>query len=157
MGVAEARLERTGVQRAWIYLPDYERALKAVNAALDPATLAAEWALGRAQEPLDAIAAMPDEPQPGASRGPKPPAGARAPAPPRTPKAQWGGLTAREREVAALVAQGKSNRRIAEVLVVSERTVEAHIGNILSKLELTSRTQIATWAIARGLVQVGAS
>ncbi len=41
--------------------------------------------------------------------------------------------------------------------MVSERTVEAHIGNILAKLELTSRTQIATWAIGKGLVQAGAS
>ena len=111
--------------------------------------------MGRTQEPLEAIAAIPDEPQPQASRPPTPPAPAAAPTPLRTLKAQWGGLTAREREVAALVAQGKSNRQIAEDLVVSERTVDAHVGNILSKLEFTSRTQIATWAINKGLVQTG--
>lgn len=66
-------------------------------------------------------------------------------------KEEFGGLTAREREVAALVAQGKSNRDIAEALVVSERTVGAHVGNILSKLEFSSRTQIATWVISQGI------
>jgi predicted ATPase/DNA-binding CsgD family transcriptional regulator len=154
LGVAEARLERTGAQRAWIHLPDYERAIKAVREALDAVTLAAEWAAGRAQESLEAIDAIPDEPKRVAGPPSTPPA--TAPAYPllRTLKAQWGGLTAREREVAALVAHGKPNRQIAEDLVVSERTVEAHIGNILAKLELTSRTQIATWAIGKGLVQV---
>ena len=67
-------------------------------------------------------------------------------------KEQFDGLTARERQVAALVAQGKSNREIADVLVVSGRTAAAHVSNILSKLEFTSRTQIATWAIEKGLV-----
>jgi DNA-binding CsgD family transcriptional regulator len=62
-----------------------------------------------------------------------------------------GGLTARERDVAVLVAQGKSNREIAEALIVSERTAETHVSNVLSKLGFTSRTQIAAWAIERGL------
>jgi DNA-binding CsgD family transcriptional regulator len=154
LGVAEARLERTGAQRAWIHLPDYEREIKAVRGALDAVTLAAEWAEGRAQESPDAIDALPDEPEGEPWTAASPPFRAPARAPLRTLKAQWGGLTAREREVAALVAQGKPNRRIAEDLVVSERTVEAHISNILSKLELTSRTQIAAWAIGKGLVQV---
>ena len=48
-------------------------------------------------------------------------------------------LTEREREVAALIAQGKSNGQIASELVLSKRTVEKHIANILSKLALTSR------------------
>ncbi|MDP1818850.1 MAG: AAA family ATPase [Acidimicrobiales bacterium] len=60
------------------------------------------------------------------------------------------GLTPRETEVVGLVAQGQSNRDIAGVLVVSERTVESHVQNILTKLGFTSRTQIATWALAHG-------
>ena len=64
---------------------------------------------------------------------------------------RYGGLTAREREVAALIALGKSNRAIAEALVLTERTVTTHVSNILGKLELASRTQIATWAIEKGL------
>jgi len=61
------------------------------------------------------------------------------------------GLTSREREVARLIAQGKSNGEIAAELVLSKRTVEKHIANILSKLELTGRAQIVRWAIERGL------
>jgi predicted ATPase/DNA-binding CsgD family transcriptional regulator len=79
--------------------------------------------------------------------------GARAPAVTQLQavKARFGGLTARERQVAALIAQGKSNRDIAEQLVISERTADAHISNILSKLQFTSRTQVVAWAIAKGL------
>lgn len=58
-----------------------------------------------------------------------------------------GALTEREREVAALIAQGKSNSEIAAELVLSKRTVEKHIANILSKLALTSRAQIVRWEI----------
>jgi DNA-binding NarL/FixJ family response regulator len=60
-------------------------------------------------------------------------------------------LTAREREVAGLIAQGKSNRAIAEALVLSERTIAKHIENILSKLGFASRAQVAVWAAARRL------
>jgi DNA-binding CsgD family transcriptional regulator len=58
-------------------------------------------------------------------------------------------LTRREREVAALVAEGRSNREIAEHFVLSERTVETHVSRILTKLDLTSRTQLAAWVLAR--------
>jgi DNA-binding CsgD family transcriptional regulator len=54
-------------------------------------------------------------------------------------------LTAREREVAALVAEGKTNREIAEALIMSERTAERHVANIMAKLGVSSRTQIAVW------------
>ena len=63
----------------------------------------------------------------------------------------YGRLTAREREVAALVAQGKSNREIAASLVMSERTAEVHVSNILGKLDFTTRSQIAAWAVEKGL------
>jgi non-specific serine/threonine protein kinase len=53
-------------------------------------------------------------------------------------------LTRREREVAALVAQGCTNRQIATRLFVSERTVETHVANVLSKLNLHSRKQVAS-------------
>jgi DNA-binding CsgD family transcriptional regulator/tetratricopeptide (TPR) repeat protein len=62
-----------------------------------------------------------------------------------------GGLTSREYEIAALIAHGKSNREIAEVLVVTERTVEWHTSNILAKLGFQSRSQIAVWAVEQGL------
>ena len=72
--------------------------------------------------------------------------------PRRATKQAFGGLTEREREVAILIANGKSNREIAERLVVGNRTVEVHVSNILSKLGFTSRAQIAVWAYEKGLV-----
>jgi DNA-binding CsgD family transcriptional regulator len=66
---------------------------------------------------------------------------------------QFGGLTEREREVATLIAQGKTSREIAERLVVSERTAEVHVSNILGKLGFTSRAQIAAWAVEKGLTR----
>jgi DNA-binding CsgD family transcriptional regulator len=62
----------------------------------------------------------------------------------------FGGLTAREYEVARLVAQGKTSREIAALLRVSERTIEVHVGNVLGKLGFSSRTQIAVWVMERG-------
>ncbi len=53
-----------------------------------------------------------------------------------------------------LIAWGKTNREIAQELVLSKRTVEKHAANILSKLGLTSRAQVVRWAIEKGLVQV---
>ena len=61
------------------------------------------------------------------------------------------GLTERELEVLTLVATGYANQDIADRLVLSERTVRSHVSNILTKLNLTSRTQAALWAIANGV------
>jgi predicted ATPase/DNA-binding CsgD family transcriptional regulator len=72
--------------------------------------------------------------------------------PRRATKMAFGGLTEREREVVILIAKGKSNREIAEWLVVGNRTVEVHVSNILTKLGFTSRAQIAVWAYEKGLV-----
>jgi ATP/maltotriose-dependent transcriptional regulator MalT len=58
-----------------------------------------------------------------------------------------GGLTTREWEVAKLAASGKTNREIAEALVLGTRTVESHIGNELSKLGFSSRSQLAAWLV----------
>jgi DNA-binding CsgD family transcriptional regulator len=77
----------------------------------------------------------------------------RSLSPRRVTKSAFGGLTEREREVAALIAQGKASREIAEILVVNTRTIEKHIENMLSKLGFTSRAQIAVWASEKGLGQ----
>ncbi|HXD08919.1 MAG TPA: LuxR C-terminal-related transcriptional regulator, partial [Anaerolineales bacterium] len=66
-------------------------------------------------------------------------------------KEKFGGLTMREREVAALIAQGKSNREVAKTMTVGIKTVETYVTRILNKLDLDSRVQIATWAIGKGL------
>jgi predicted ATPase/class 3 adenylate cyclase/DNA-binding CsgD family transcriptional regulator len=59
-------------------------------------------------------------------------------------------LSGREREVTAMLARGYSNRRIAQELTISQRTVEAHVAHIMAKLGLESRLQIAAWASAQG-------
>jgi NarL family two-component system response regulator LiaR len=64
-------------------------------------------------------------------------------------------LTARESDILKLVAQGLSNQDIAEKLVISERTVGNHIGNILSKLHLANRTQAALYALREGIADLG--
>lgn len=56
-------------------------------------------------------------------------------------------LSARERQIADIISQGKTNREIAESLVLSERTIEGHIANIFNKLGVSSRTQIAAWVL----------
>ena len=60
-----------------------------------------------------------------------------------------GGLTAREREIAGLIARGLSNRGIADELVISPATAARHVANIFSKLGFSSRAQVAAWAVQR--------
>jgi len=64
------------------------------------------------------------------------------------------GLTGRELEVVRLVAQGRSNHEIAQTLVISEKTVKTHISNVLGKLQLGDRTQLAIYAIKHGLADL---
>jgi non-specific serine/threonine protein kinase len=70
---------------------------------------------------------------------------------PRIRNGRVGGLTPRELEVAALIAQGFTNRLIAAELVISEGTAANHVERILNKLGFHSRAQIATWAIEHEL------
>ncbi|HEY3925364.1 MAG TPA: AAA family ATPase [Acidothermaceae bacterium] len=63
-----------------------------------------------------------------------------------------GQLTARELEVAALVAEGLSNSEIGRKLFISTKTASVHVSNILAKMSMTSRTQIAAWAVSEGMV-----
>jgi non-specific serine/threonine protein kinase len=67
------------------------------------------------------------------------------PVPPRGEPRGFTELTRREREIAALVAEGLSNRDIASKLVISKRTAETHVEHILTKLGFTSRSQVAAW------------
>jgi NarL family two-component system response regulator LiaR len=63
-------------------------------------------------------------------------------------------LTPRELDTLRLIAQGQSNKEIAEKLVISEETVHAHVSNILSKLHLASRTQAALYALKEGIASL---
>ncbi len=63
-------------------------------------------------------------------------------------------LTDRETEVLRLLAQGRSNKEIAAALTIGEKTVKTHVSNILSKLNVPSRTQAALYAVRIGLVSI---
>ena len=76
----------------------------------------------------------------------------RVPAPRRTGPALPDGLTTREGEVLRLIAEGFSNREIADRLVVSEATVKTHINNIFSKAGLRDRAQAVVYAMHHGLM-----
>ena len=70
------------------------------------------------------------------------------------PKADQQVLTDRELDVLRLLAKGLSNKRIAQELVVSEKTVKTHVSNILAKLHLADRTQAALYAVRERLVEL---
>jgi DNA-binding CsgD family transcriptional regulator len=69
----------------------------------------------------------------------------------RATKEAFGGLTQRERDVAELIAHGKANRVIARELGIGERTVEGYVASALAKLGFASRTQLAAWAVEKGM------
>jgi non-specific serine/threonine protein kinase len=106
------------------------------RSALGDVAFRAEFRRGSALGPDEAVAyalgrpdPAPEAPEPGAEPAPL--------------------LTPRERQVAALVAEGLSNRQIAVRLGTSQRTAESHVENILRKLAFTARTQIAAWVVQR--------
>ena len=68
------------------------------------------------------------------------------------PSIQVDVLTARENEVLQLLAKGMSNKEVASVLVITEKTVKAHVSSILSKLNLSDRTQAALYAVKNGIL-----
>ena len=66
---------------------------------------------------------------------------------------RFGTLTRRELEVAVFVARGMTNREIAELLVLSERTIDNHVQHVMDKLGAHRRSEIAAWVAARGLTK----
>jgi DNA-binding NarL/FixJ family response regulator len=60
-------------------------------------------------------------------------------------------LTRRERQVAALVATGRTNRQIGRALGIAEKTAEVHVHHIMGKLGARSRAEVAVWAVSQGL------
>jgi len=122
-----------------------ERYLASARPLGDPA-IARLWARGLAMNAEEAVALALDGPREEGGRDAVSLAVVGAyQAPPALP----GALTPRERQVAALVADGRSNKAIAEELVISPATAARHVANILAKLGFSSRSQIAAWAAAR--------
>jgi predicted ATPase/DNA-binding CsgD family transcriptional regulator len=117
---------------------DHDKAVAAAHAALGDQAYAAAFRRGK-QMPL-AEALADDENTRRSIRSSQPdPGGA-------------GSLTSREKEVAGLLAQGLSNKAIAKSLIIAQRTAETHVANVLVKLGLTSRSQVAAWvAEQRGI------
>jgi DNA-binding NarL/FixJ family response regulator len=122
----------------------YERGVAAARAALGEERFEALAAEGRAMslDEVVAYALSADDAPAHLGRSTE----KRAPAPTRAP------LTSREREVAVLIARGFSNRQIAAALVITPRTADTHVMNILTKLEIHSRAQVAAWAVEHGLL-----
>jgi len=75
----------------------------------------------------------------------------------RAAPSPFGGLTARERQVVALLVTAKTNRRIAEELFIVEKTVELHLTHSMRKLGLHTRAELAVWAVTNGLVDRSAA
>ena len=105
------------------------------------------WARGLAMTGEEAVAVALDVPQ--ETAGARDSAALAAVGTFRTAAAVPGTLTPRERQVVALVAGGRSNKAIAEELVISPATAARHVANILAKLGFTSRAQIAAWAAGK--------
>jgi non-specific serine/threonine protein kinase len=142
-GAAEALRERTGAAPHVPWRQEHERRVTAAWAALDETAFSAAWAEGRAL-PLDRVIADLDTDEVPATGPAAPPVRpARAPRP--------GGLSPREIEVTGLIAQGHTNRTIAETLMIAEWTVDTHVRHILAKLGFRSRAQVAAWATEHGL------
>ncbi|MBA2556625.1 MAG: AAA family ATPase [Chloroflexi bacterium] len=135
LGAAAVILERVGVQRDQAWAVSHTQVIHRAKSRLGEAAFAAAWAVG---EQLDWIAVLAE-------------IDALATSLAQSEEAAPHGLTRREVEVLRLLAEGRSNRAIADALAISERTVENHVLHILTKLDLASRTAAATWAVRHGL------
>ncbi|NLF78110.1 MAG: LuxR family transcriptional regulator, partial [Chloroflexi bacterium] len=140
-GAAYNFLQRSGALIDPGDQPEHERNMASVRAQLGGAAFEAAWAEGQDMTLEQAVAhARTASELPSTSHVPL-----------LKESQHPGGLTRRELEVALLLAEGKSNRAIADDLVIAERTVEGHVSNILSKLDFRSRTQVSIWVIENGL------
>jgi non-specific serine/threonine protein kinase len=142
-GAGEAQHEAAGQPLFFAYRAIYERSVAAVRRQLGERTLQVAWAAGRALALDDAIAeaTQPGGPTPGTE--PTPIADQR--------EGRADGLSAREAQILHLVAAGRSNREIAEALVLSVRTVETHVARVYGKIGATNRAEAAAYAVRQGI------
>ena len=138
-GAAEALRDAIDVPIPPAERADYERSLSAARVHLGERAFAAAWSQGRAMTPDQALAAQGQKPAPSSTTTVNLPPGYPA------------GLTAREVEVLRLLAGGLTNLQIADKLVLSPRTVHAHISSIYSKLAVTSRSAATRYALEHHL------
>jgi DNA-binding NarL/FixJ family response regulator len=139
---ASARLRASvGIAQSSLQKEQLRRSLQPARQALTGHASATAWAEGLAMSAERAIACALEPAEAAAS-----PAGM-----PAASELEPGPLTPREREVAALIARGWSNREIANGLVITVSTAERHVANIFNKLALRSRTEVAVWAVAHSL------
>ena len=144
LGAAETWREVSSIPILQMYRAHHTAVIEELHERLKPERLSVLWVEGRMMTLEQAI----EFALVGIKMG-----DALKPSLRQSPKEKFGGLTAREREVAGLIAQGKSNREIAEKLVLSERTIEGHVSNLFNKLGFNARTQIVAWAVQKGLLQ----
>ena len=138
---ASAIRERIGTPFNAIERIQFEGAIQRIRRELG-VSFDSLWAMGRAMSEDDAIRlALESE-----SEGPGTHAGRR----PVATGARYG-LTRREIEIVRLIALGKSNKEISDILSISFRTVSTHVSNILAKLEVTNRSALASFALREGL------
>jgi len=138
-GASEVLRDAIGVPISPVELADYEHAVSYARVHLGEKAFAAAWAQGRSMMPEQALAAKGQKPVP-------PPITTITPSP-----GYPAGLTAREVEVLRLLADGLTDLRIAEKLILSPRTVHAHISSIYTKLGITSRSAATRYAIEHHL------
>jgi len=144
-GAADQILEILGTPLDFADQADFERNIAHARSQIDEAAFADAYAAGRTLTPAQAIAEALAIPAPGEQAARQ---AAKAPS-----AAAGGGLTAREREVLRLVAQGRSNKEIAAALTISERTVNTHLVHIFAKLAVASRAAATAAALRLGLVE----
>jgi DNA-binding NarL/FixJ family response regulator len=144
LGAAQALREVAGAPLPTPEHGRYADLVARVRAQLRDDVFASAWAQGRSANMEEAIGlALRSEPA------------AVEQAPPLAEGRADGAadiLTRREREVAELIAAGRSNREIAETLVVAVKTVDTHVEHIFRKLGVQTRAEVAVWAAQHGLL-----
>jgi DNA-binding CsgD family transcriptional regulator len=128
-GSAAAIRDRTGVVRYKVYDADYLAAVDTLGEAMEQNDFEAAWGEGAALSTADAVAH--------ARRG------LDRPSERKRPPSGWASLTPAERDVARLVGEGLRNKDIAARLFVSTRTVQTHLTHVYTKLDVSSRVQLA--------------
>jgi DNA-binding NarL/FixJ family response regulator len=143
--MAESLQERFGTPMWPVYRIEYAQEVARVRVRLTQEQMDAAWDAGR-RLPDDALIAEAIA----AARQL-----ASTPRPETTPSQLPSGLTSREVDVLRLLATGATNPEIAETLFISVTTVKGHVQSIMRKLDMSSRSALAAWAVRTGIAKPG--